>query len=71
MFCGLSSLEFYIFYEMLQNEDSGPSFKVWNLKKTNETGNPQCLRTVKTAVQKPTALGRDLGFFSNKIQFQN
>ncbi|CRL06847.1 CLUMA_CG019552, isoform A [Clunio marinus] len=33
-----------------------PEFKVWNLNKLNKSI-PACLRTVKTNIQKPTALG--------------
>lgn len=41
----------------IQNEENGtvPAFKIWNLTKATKTILP-CLRTVKTALQKPTAL---------------
>lgn len=43
---------------MFQDDENGsvPVFKVWNLSKTTKSA-VSCLRTVRTALQKPTALG--------------
>lgn len=48
---------------MQEENGSIPEFKVWNLAKTNKTI-PALMRNVKTALQKPTALGvSDSGLF--------
>lgn len=41
------------------SEDSRevPNFKVWDLSKSTKLNGAPCLRTVKTALQKPTSLG--------------
>lgn len=37
--------------------DDLPSFKVWNISKVQREGAPNCVRTTKIVLQKPTAMG--------------